>query len=192
MSLSLSRSSFCLYIHIITDFSYIYFVYFKLFHLKVSIPSIYHRTPAPSSSRQPETRMLCNTVTVSVKIGVTGNRYLSIPEDCTAISPALDSLSVSAGDRVFAALSHAEEEGVGAGFGERYQRGVPVGCCKATKYETVGRLHHTERPPLPIATPMEILCSPAITGSIIDPLEPSLRVLLSHESDDHVSVGERP
>jgi hypothetical protein len=193
MSLSLSRSSFCLYIHIITDFSYIYFVYLELFHLKVSIPSIYHRTAAPSRCRQPETRMLCNTVTVRVTIGVTGNRYLSIAKDSTAISPRLDSLSVSPGDRVFAAaLSHAEEEGVGARVGERYQRGVPVGCCKATKYETVGRLHHTERPPLPIATPMEILCSPAITGSIIDPLEPSLRVLLSHESDDHVSVGERP
>jgi hypothetical protein len=185
--------SFCLYIHIINDFSYLYFVYLKLFHLKVSIPSIYHRTAAPSSSRQPGTRMLCNTVTVSVTIGVTGNRYLSIAEDSTPIAPTLDSLSVSAGDWVFAAtLSHAEEEGVGARVGERYQRGVPVGCCKATKYEAVGSLHHSERPPLPIATPVEILCSPAITGSIIDPLEPCLRILLSHESDDHVSVGGRP
>jgi hypothetical protein len=192
MSLSLSRSSFCLYIHIIIDFSYLYFVYFKLFHLKVSIPSIYQRTAAPSRCRQPETRMLRNTVAVRVTIGVTRNRYLSIAEDSTPIAPTLDCLSVSAGDRVFAALSHAEEEGVGARVGERYQRGVPVGCCKATKYETEGRLHHCERPPLPIATSMEIFCSPAITGSIIDPLEPSLRKLVSYEFDYHVSVGGRP
>ena len=58
---------------------------------------------------------------MSVTIGITRNRYLSIAEDCTPITPTLDSLPVSPSDRVFAtvALIHTKEEGVGAGLGER-------------------------------------------------------------------------
>ena len=65
--------------------------------------------------------MLCNTVTVSVTIGITRNRYLSIAEDSTPVTPTLDSLPVSPSDRVFtnaALISHSEEEGVGAGLGD--------------------------------------------------------------------------
>ena len=67
--------------------------------------------------------------------------------------------------------------------------GFPFSCCEATKYEALNCLNYSQSPSLLIATPMEILCLPSISGSIINPLEPSLRILVSNEFDDHLPMG---
>jgi hypothetical protein len=39
---------------------------------------------------------------------------------------------------------------------------------------------------------MEIICLPPISVSIINPLESSMRILVSNKLDDHVPMGEGP
>ena len=54
-----------------------------------------------------------------------------------------NSRSLSAGDRVFAALIHTEQERVGAGLIDMFGPwgGFPFSCCEATKDEILGSLN---------------------------------------------------
>jgi hypothetical protein len=70
--------------------------------------------------------------------------------------------------------------------------GFPFCCCEAAKNEILGGLYDCQRPSLLVALTMEIICSPTIRGSIINPLESSLRILVSNEFEDHFSMGGGP
>jgi hypothetical protein len=98
-----------------------------------------------------------------------------------------NSLCVSAGDRVFAALIHTEQERVGAGLTDIW--GVPFSCCEATKDEILGCLNDSKSPSFLIAFTMKILCLPSICGSIINPLESSTRKLVSNKFQDNLAMG---
>jgi hypothetical protein len=66
---------------------------------------------------------------------------------------------------------------------------VPVSGCEATKYEPLSCLHHSQCPPPLIATPVKILRTPPISVRIVDPLESRFRIFISHEFEDHLTVG---
>jgi len=105
----------------------------------------------------------------------------------------LNSLTASARDRVFAALIHAEQERVGAGLiDSSIGWGFPFSCCEAAKNEILGGLNYSHSPTLLITASVKILVLPPIRGSIIDPLECSLRILVSYEFEDHLPMGRGP
>jgi hypothetical protein len=70
--------------------------------------------------------------------------------------------------------------------------GLPFSCCEASKDVACSTkktfrfsLSDSKRPSLLITAPMEILCLPPISGSIIYPLKPSSRKLVSNEFEYH-------
>jgi hypothetical protein len=67
------------------------------------------------------------------------------PTKCsTDITVTYNSPSVSARDRVFAALIHTEQERVGVGLTDTWIGwGFPFSCCEATKDESVFRLNYS-------------------------------------------------
>jgi hypothetical protein len=89
---------------------------------------------------------------------------------------------------------------VGAGLRDTWIGwGFPFSCCEASKDETTATkktfgfsFSNSQRPSLLIAAPMKILCSPPISGSIINPLKSSSRKLVSNEFDDHLPMGRSP
>jgi hypothetical protein len=74
--------------------------------------------------------------------------------------------------------------------------GVPFCCCEASKDEACATAKYTftfslsdsQRPSLLIATPMEICVLPPISGSIINPLESSLRKSVSNKFEYHLPM----
>ena len=89
---------------------------------------------------------------------------------------------------VFAALAHTEEEGVRVGLAGPGGCGLQSSCREATKDEFLLSLNDCKRPSLVITTPMEILCLPPISCSIINPLESSMRILVSDEFNNHIPM----
>ena len=75
---------------------------------------------------------------------------------------------------------------------DTWEKGLPFCCREAAKDESLCRLNDSQRPSLLIATLVEIFCSPPISDRIIDPLEPSFRVFISDEFDDHLTMGRGP
>ena len=96
-------------------------------------------------------------------------------------------LLVFPSDWVFVALVNTEEERVGVGL--TGAKGFPFCGREAAKDEALGCLKNGKRPSFLIAASMEILVLPPISGSIIYSLEPSLRILISDEFDDHFPMG---
>jgi hypothetical protein len=90
---------------------------------------------------------------------------------------------------VLSAFVYTEEEGVVGGMVDTWELRVPVSGREATKYEPLSCLHHSQRPPPLVATPVEILRTPPIRVSIVDPLESCFRIFVSHEFEDHLAVG---
>ena len=171
-------------------FRIMYWVDFKLFEFEVLLPSIHWRILTPFSCWQLVTSTICRTVTVSTSIGITLDQYVSFPKRSTVIFMTPNSRLVSAGNRVFGALIHTEQERVGRGLrddliGFRF----PFSCCEAAKYEILGGLNYSQRPLLHVAESMEILCIPTIRGSIINPLNYSLRIMILNELEDHLPMG---
>jgi hypothetical protein len=101
-----------------------------------------------------------------------------------------NSLFVFSRDRVFGALIDTEEERVGVGL--TGAKGFPFCCCETAKDEALGCLKDSQSPSFLIAASMEILVLPTISGSIINPQEPSLRILISDEFDNHLPMLRSP
>ena len=71
--------------------------------------------------------------------------------------------------------------------------GIPFCCCEAAKDEIFGSLDDRQRPFLQIiAFIMEIICLPPMSGSIINPLESSIRILISNKLEDHGTMSGGP
>ena len=70
--------------------------------------------------------------------------------------------------------------------------GFPFGCRESSKDEILGGLNDSQSPSLLIAASVKISALPPVSGSIINPLESSLRELVSNELDDHLPMGRCP
>jgi hypothetical protein len=81
---------------------------------------------------------------------------------------------------------------VGVALRDMFGWGFPFGCREATKDEILGSLNYSQRPSLFIGFSVEVRVLPPISGSIINPLESSLRILVSNELDDHLPMGGSP
>ena len=70
--------------------------------------------------------------------------------------------------------------------------GFPFGCRESSKDEILGGLNDSQSPSLLIAASVKISALPPVSGSIINPLESSLRELVSNELDDHLPLSRDP
>ena len=116
----------------------------------------------------------------------------SCPKICTITRVTSNSLSLSLCYRVFLVIIDTEQEGVGVTLTEKWGWGFPFSCCEPTEDETFVSLNDSQRPSLFIALTMEILVRPPINCGIINPLESSIRKLISNEFDDHLSMVRGP
>ena len=168
------------------------------------LASIHWRELTSFTCWQVETRLICMTVTPIVIIGITADPKIICPKICTAAIVTSNSYPVPPCDRVFFPLIHTEQERVGVTLRDIIVSwwAFPFSCREATKDEIFGSLDNCQSPSLfeiqhPsqslfVTTSMEIIVLPSINGSIIYPLESSLRILVSNEFDDHLTMGGGP